>query len=97
METEVTDNFNFDTRTRRVTFVAQDDIWALRFGTAATYQKFVTGYNDKLFVNTYGVDNDEANRSKVDTFCDLGVHGTGDQGNHGWSRKSAQFAPCTAA
>ena len=65
VETEVTDSFNFDVRTRRVTFVAQDGIWALRFGTAAAYEKFVTRYNDKLFVNTYGVDNDEANRLKV--------------------------------
>ncbi len=50
-----------------MTFVAQDGIWALRFGTAVAYEKFVTRYNDKLFVNTYGVENDEANRSKVDT------------------------------
>ncbi len=65
METEVTDNFNFDARTRRVTFVAQEGIWAVRFGTVAAYDKFVIQHNSHLFENTYGLDNDEANRTKV--------------------------------
>ena len=65
METEVTDNFNFDVRSRRVTFVAQEGIWAVRFGTAKAYETFVTQYNSHLFENTYGLDNDEANRTKV--------------------------------
>ena len=55
--------------------MAQEGIWALRFGTAAAYEKFVTRYNDKLFVNTYGVDNDEVNRSKVDTLLLIMLHG----------------------
>ena len=67
VETEITDNFNFDVRTRRVTFVAQEGIWALRFGTLGSYDKFVTQYNSHLFENTYGLDNDEANRTKVDS------------------------------
>ena len=65
METEVTDNFNFDAGTRRVTLVAADGIWALRFGSAAKYSDFVTRYNSTLFENTYGVENDEVNRGKV--------------------------------
>ena len=71
VETEVTDNFNFDVRTRRVTFVAQDGIWALRFGTVGAYDKFVTQYNSHLFENTYGLDNDEANRTKVTCIVSL--------------------------
>ena len=65
IEAEVTDNFSFDVATRRVTFVAPDGIWALRFGTAAKYSDFVMQYNSKLFENTYGVENDEVNRGKV--------------------------------
>ena len=76
VETEVTDNFNFDVRTRRVTFVAQEGIWAVRFGTVGAYDKFVTQYNSHLFENTYGLDNDEANRTKVTNIillCPLSV------------------------
>ena len=65
METEVTDNFSFDAATRRVTLVAPDGIWALKFGTAAKYSDFVMEYNSTLFENTYGVENDEVNRGKV--------------------------------
>ena len=67
VETEVTDNFSFDVATRRVTLVAVDGIYALRFGTAAKYSDFVARYNSTLFENTYGMENDEANRGKVGT------------------------------
>jgi hypothetical protein len=49
----------------QVTFVSPDGIWAVRFGNAAQYAAFTEQYNDKLFENTFKVDNDEANRSKV--------------------------------
>ena len=88
METEVTDNFNFDVHTRRVTFVAQEGIWALRFGTALAYEKFVTQYNGHLFENTYGLDNDEANRTKVKS-C---MHRAGLLL---WSRTPGRLAPFT--
>jgi hypothetical protein len=37
----------------------------MRFGNAAQYTAFTEQYNDKLFENTFKVDNDEANRNKV--------------------------------
>jgi len=48
-----------------VTFVSPDGIWALRFGGAQQYAAFTETYNDKLFENTFKVDNDEGNRNKV--------------------------------
>jgi hypothetical protein len=75
VETDVSDNFAFDQAARRVTFVSPDGIWAVRFGNAAQYAAFTEQYNDKLFENTFKVDNDEANRAKVfgkDSFLTLG-------------------------
>ncbi len=92
VEAEVTDNFNFDVRTRRVTFVAQEGIWAIRFGTVGAYDKFVTQYNSHLFENTYGLDNDEANRTKVISIislCGLFVP-TGQGHNIEWPPQSSR-------
>lgn len=50
---------------RRVTFVSSDGIWALRFGDNAAYQRFADAYREKLFENTFKVENDESNRAKV--------------------------------
>jgi len=63
-ETEVTDQFNFEESGMRVIFQGEA-IWALRFPNARSYQDFHNLYNDKLFENTFGVENDEANRQKV--------------------------------
>lgn len=49
----------------QVTFVSPDGIWAIRFGGEAQYAAFTEKYNDKLFENTFKVDNDETNRNKV--------------------------------
>jgi allophanate hydrolase subunit 2 len=51
----------------QVTFVSPDGIWAIRFGNAPQYAAFTEQYNDKLFENTFKVDNDETNRNKVRT------------------------------
>jgi hypothetical protein len=75
IETDVSDNFAFDQTARRVTFVSPDGIWALRFGSKQEYAAFTETYNDKLFENTFKVDNDEGNRNKVfgkDSFLTLG-------------------------
>lgn len=50
---------------RRVTFVATEGIFALRFGTQAAYDAFADSYREKLFENTFKVENDETNRDKV--------------------------------
>jgi len=73
-ETEVTDQFNFEESGMRVIFQGEA-IWALRFPNARSYQDFHNLYNDKLFENTFGVENDEANRQKVfgkDSVLNLG-------------------------
>lgn len=64
VETEVSDQFNFEETGLRVIFQGTA-IWALRFPNAKKYQDFHNVYNDKLFENTFGVENDEANREKV--------------------------------
>ena len=64
VETEVSDQFNFEETGLRVIFQGTA-IWALRFPNAQKYQDFHNVYNDKLFENTFGVENDEANREKV--------------------------------
>ena len=59
---------------RRVTFVATEGIFALRFGTLAAYDDFADSYREKLFENTFKVENDETNRDKV-TLTQLGAVG----------------------
>lgn len=53
----------------QVTFVSPDGIWALRFGSTQQYAAFTEAYNNKLFENTFKVDNDETNRNKVSHAC----------------------------
>lgn len=86
VETEVTDNFSFDAAARRVTFVSTDGIWALRFGNSVAYQQFADAYREKLFENTFKVENDETNRAKIfgkDSFMTLGQES--DHSREQWS------------
>ena len=68
-ETEVSDQFNFEESGLRVIFQGGEAIWALRFPNSRSYQDFHNLYNDKLFENTFGVENDPANREKVRAPC----------------------------
>lgn len=45
--------------------MASEGIFALRFGTKAAYDAFSDSYREKLFENTFKVENDEINRDKV--------------------------------
>lgn len=45
--------------------MASEGIFALRFGTKAAYDAFADSYREKLFENTFKVENDEINRDKV--------------------------------
>ena len=65
VEVEVTDQFNFEESGKRVIFQGNQGIWALRFPNDRGYQDFYRQYNDKLFENTYRLQNDDANRQKV--------------------------------
>lgn len=64
VETEVSDQFNFEETGLRVIFQG-DGIWALRFPNVQRYQDFHNLYNDKLFENTFGMASDDVNRDKV--------------------------------
>ncbi|GLI63206.1 hypothetical protein VaNZ11_006105 [Volvox africanus] len=58
-------NHILDVRQRRVTFAANDTIYALKFPNDDTCRTFGVDLNDALFYNQYGVDNDEDGRSKI--------------------------------
>ena len=73
VETEVSDQFNFEETGLRVIFQGEA-IWALRFPNQQKYQDFHNLYNDKLFENTFGIASDDANREKV-TLLAPGMYG----------------------
>jgi hypothetical protein len=58
-------NYVLDVKQRRVTFNANNTVFALKFPSDATCRAFGEQLNDALFYNQYGVDNDEDGRSKV--------------------------------
>eukprot|EP00200_Dunaliella_tertiolecta_P009141 CAMPEP_0202380178 /NCGR_PEP_ID=MMETSP1127-20130417/27502_1 /ASSEMBLY_ACC=CAM_ASM_000462 /TAXON_ID=3047 /ORGANISM="Dunaliella tertiolecta, Strain CCMP1320" /LENGTH=600 /DNA_ID=CAMNT_0048978833 /DNA_START=71 /DNA_END=1873 /DNA_ORIENTATION=+ len=66
LDVRVDDSLSYvvDTDQRRLTFSAHDKIWALRFGNADRFKQFLEDFNDKMFYNMYGVENDEEARSK---------------------------------
>lgn len=54
--------------------MATEGIFALRFCTQAAYDAFADSYREKLFENTFKVENDETNRDKV-ALTQLGAFG----------------------
>lgn len=64
-EAEVTDQFSLELGGRRVIYRGGGAIWALLFPSDAAFRAFTDQYNDRLFANMYGVDNDEDNRAKA--------------------------------
>jgi len=68
-EAEVTDQFSLEPGGRRVIFRGEAAIWALLFPSDAAFRAFTEQYNDRLFANTYGVDNDEDSRAKARPRC----------------------------
>ena len=61
----VGDQFQFEPAEQRVTFPAGDDVWALRLGTRGAFDRFLASYNKALFENRFGVEQTEANQTKV--------------------------------
>lgn len=82
-----------DAAAKRVTFAAGDPpaLWALRFPSRESYHAFSRALEGRVFCNTYGVENDEAGRTKVlgefkEMFYDAsenGAHGGADGGGDG--------------
>ncbi len=68
-EAEVTDQFSLEPGGRRVIFRGEAAIWALPFPSDAAFRAFTEQYNDRLFANTYGVDNNEDARAKARPRC----------------------------
>lgn len=58
-------NYVLDVRDRRITFSANETIFALRFPTSDLCRIFGESLNDAVFNNQYGVENDEVSRQKV--------------------------------
>jgi len=50
---------------RRVTFIAGEEVYALKFPTKEAYVEFYEQFNAKLFENTYGMEHDEETEAKI--------------------------------
>mmetsp|Transcript_1482 Transcript_1482/g.3251 ORF Transcript_1482/g.3251 Transcript_1482/m.3251 type:complete len:563 (-) Transcript_1482:307-1995(-) len=53
-----------DLSQRRVTFSAEGTVWALRFPSEEQYRSFGEELNNKVYYNTYGMENSEESRTK---------------------------------
>lgn len=53
-----------DPAARRVTFAANEGLWALKFPSAESYRAFMTELEDDVFQNTYGFGRDSAKADK---------------------------------
>lgn len=56
--------FIMDPSQRRVTFTAGGQVWAMRVQDDVLFKSFAVEMNNKLFHNTYGVENNDAGREK---------------------------------
>ena len=62
----VDDNFSFEARDLRVTFFAgENDVWALKFGGPAPFERFLQKYNKAAFENRFGKEQTDASEVKV--------------------------------
>ena len=62
----VDDNFSFEARDLRVTFFAgENDVWALKFGGPAPFERFLQKYNKAAFENRFGQEQTDASEVKV--------------------------------
>ena len=89
----VDDNFSFEARDLRVTFFAGDsDVWALKFGGPAPFERFLQKYNKAAFENRFGQEQTDASEVKVGAAAG-GWVGWGGGGSWwvlvgGWVRKT---------
>lgn len=65
IDTVVNDDVTFDARDLRVTFLAGDDIWALKFGSPGAFERFLQKYNKAAFENRYGQEQTDATEAKL--------------------------------
>jgi hypothetical protein len=92
IDTVVDDNFEFDAKELRMTFMAGDDIWAVKFGSPASFERFLQRYNKASFENRFGQEQTAASESKVgnsrpsklrhSAACGRPVHGLGEYSQH---------------
>jgi hypothetical protein len=65
IDTVVDDSFEFEARELRVAFQAGDDIWALKFASAAAFERFLQKYNKASFENRFGTEQNDASQAKA--------------------------------
>ncbi|GAB4822475.1 hypothetical protein N2152v2_009521 [Parachlorella kessleri] len=59
---EVDEQFSFEPKENRVTFVSGEDVWALRFPNSKAFDAFLQKFNAALFENTFGEDRSKADK-----------------------------------
>ncbi|PSC67936.1 vacuolar import Vid27-related [Micractinium conductrix] len=65
IDTLVDDQFSFDAKDKRVTFLAGDDVWSLKFGSAGGFERFLQKYNKASFENRFGQEQTDASEAKL--------------------------------
>ncbi len=69
ISTEVDDQFSFEPKESRVTFVSGEDVWALRFPSTKTFDAFLQKFNAALFENRFGEDRSKADKVRTCSSC----------------------------
>jgi hypothetical protein len=85
-----------DAAAKRVTFAAGDPpaLWALRFPSRESYHAFSRALEGRVFCNTYGVENDEAGRTKaLGEFKEMFYDASENGGLGGGADGGGGFAP----
>lgn len=59
------DQFSFEAKELRVTFVVGEEVWALKFGSPGAFERFLQRYNKASFENRFGQEQTDASEAKV--------------------------------
>lgn len=62
ISTLIDDQFSFEPKDNRVTFVEGEDVWALRFPSAKAFDTFLQKFNGAMFENRFGEDTSKADK-----------------------------------
>lgn len=58
----IEDDFSFEPKDLRVTFAADEGVWALKFPNTRKFDSFLQQFNEKLFENQFGEDHSKAEK-----------------------------------
>lgn len=92
------DQFSFEPMESRATFVAGQDVWALRFPTPRAFDTFLQRFNAALFENRFGEDHSKADKVRSSA-GDCKLHAADWTGQEGLAccKRRRQLRPCLAA